>query len=59
MAFASGRLEVKDMVKLGLLLNLAGVVLLLLAMPTLGTAVFGLGAEGVPVEWMMTNATAR
>ena len=61
MAFASGRLEVRDMVRLGLALNAAGVLLLMLAMPTLGAAIFGLGIEVVPEEWRMRagNATAE
>ena len=53
MAYATGRISVGDMVGVGLCLNVVGVVVVLLALHTLGDAVFGLGE--LP-EW--ANGTA-
>ena len=51
MAFASGRLEVKDMVGLGLVMNALGICAVLLFTNTVGLVVFELGGESVPDEW--------
>ena len=52
MAFASGRLEVSDMIGLGLCMNAIGVVIVLLLLYTTGTAIFDLGG-GVP-DWALS-----
>ncbi|XP_077221829.1 tonoplast dicarboxylate transporter [Tasmannia lanceolata] len=39
--FATGHIEIKDMIKIGVLLKLAGITVLSLLMPTLGPYVFG------------------
>ena len=58
MAFASGRLEVRDMVGLGLCMNAIGIVAILLAVHSLGQPAFHLEpAGGVPPEWRVGNAS--
>ena len=60
MAFASGRLEVKDMVGLGLVMNAIGIAAVLFFTHTVGLGVFQLGGEEVPEEWLAGgNATER
>ena len=60
MAFASGRLEVKDMVGLGLVMNAIGIAAVLFFTHTVGLGVFQLGGESVPEEWLAGgNATER
>ena len=51
MAFASGRLEVRDMVGLGLCMNAIGVLAILVAMNTIAIPIFHLDAEPVPDFW--------
>ena len=51
MAFASGRLEVRDMVGLGLCMNAIGVLAILVAMNTIAIPIFHLDAEPVPDVW--------
>ncbi|KAG5011489.1 hypothetical protein AAZX31_09G010600 [Glycine max] len=41
--FATGHIEIKDMLKVGVPLKVAGIVVLSLLMPSLGTIVFGAG----------------
>ena len=43
LAFASGRLRVRDMVTLGLCMNAIGIVAILVVVNTSGAALFGLG----------------
>ena len=54
MAFASGRLRVMDMVGLGLAMNVIGVFVVLIAMHTLGDAIFALGTVGD--QWIIPDA---
>ena len=42
MAFASGRLRISDMLRLGLVMNVLGVFIVLIFLQTIGTAVFEL-----------------
>ena len=51
MAFASGRLEVRDMVGLGLIMNVIGVLAILVAMHTVGALVFLLDGGPTPGVW--------
>ncbi|XP_040588687.1 solute carrier family 13 member 3 [Mesocricetus auratus] len=53
-AFASGHLLVKDMVRTGLLMNLMGVLLLSLAMNTWAQSIFQLGTFP---DWAITHST--
>ncbi|KAM9063289.1 solute carrier family 13 member 3 isoform X2 [Sarcophilus harrisii] len=57
-AFASGHLLVKDMVRTGLLMNLAGVLLLNLAMNTWAQSIFQLGTFPAWAEDHSSNVTA-
>ncbi|XP_074144638.1 Na(+)/dicarboxylate cotransporter 3 isoform X1 [Sminthopsis crassicaudata] len=57
-AFASGHLLVKDMVRTGLLMNLAGVLLLNLAMNTWAQSIFQLGTFPAWAEDHTSNVTA-
>ncbi|XP_072489760.1 Na(+)/dicarboxylate cotransporter 3 isoform X2 [Notamacropus eugenii] len=57
-AFASGHLLVKDMVRTGFLMNLAGVLLLNLAMNTWAQSVFQLGTFPAWAEDHSSNITA-
>ena len=62
MAYASGRLEVKDMVGLGLAMNALGVLAILIAMHTLAPPLFGVGGSDVPDVWRYhdgANVTSR
>ncbi|XP_051832478.1 Na(+)/dicarboxylate cotransporter 3 [Antechinus flavipes] len=56
-AFASGHLLVKDMVRTGLLMNLAGVLLLNLAMNTWAQSIFQLGTFPAWAEDHSSNVT--
>uniref|UniRef100_F6TWV1 Solute carrier family 13 member 3 n=1 Tax=Monodelphis domestica TaxID=13616 RepID=F6TWV1_MONDO len=58
-AFASGHLLVKDMVRTGLLMNIAGVLLLNLAMNTWAQSIFQLGAFPAWAEDHSSNVTER
>ena len=58
MAFASGRLEVRDMIRLGLCMNAAGIVAIMLAMATLAPPIFGLGGADVPAAWRLSASNA-
>ena len=51
MAFASGRLRVAEMVRLGLVMNAIGILAILLALYTIGARLFLLDAQPVPSEW--------
>lgn len=51
MAFASGRLAVRDMIQLGLVMNVIGVIVVLLANATLGAAIYDMGSIGE--EWKL------
>jgi sodium-dependent dicarboxylate transporter 2/3/5 len=48
--FGSGRVRIGDMVKIGIVLNLIGIVVITLLFLTLGRAVFDIPAEGIP-DW--------
>ena len=52
MAFASGRLEVSDMIGLGLCMNAIGVVIVIILLYSTGTVFFDLGG-GVP-DWALS-----
>jgi len=51
LAFASGRLQVRDMISLGLVMNAIGVLTILAAMNTIGNTIFEIGAGSVPDVW--------
>ena len=53
MAFASGRLQVIDMMKAGLLLNVLGVVAIFVVLATTGAAIFELDSvpDWAAAEW--------
>ncbi|XP_049636476.1 Na(+)/dicarboxylate cotransporter 3 [Suncus etruscus] len=57
-AFASGHLMVKDMMRTGFLMNLMGVLLLTMAINTWGQAIFNLGTFPDWAESHSINATA-
>ena len=59
MAFASGRLEVRDMVGLGLCMNVVGIVAIFIWINTIGIAIFGLGGDQVPAMWRMSNISSH
>ena len=59
MAFASGRLAVKDMVGLGLLMNLIGIGVILVSIHTWGALVFDLNVEELPSYWLLEDATTE
>ena len=56
MAFASGRLAVSDMIQIGVVMNVLGVLIVLIANATLGSAIFGMGVVGD--EWRLQAAPA-
>mmetsp|Transcript_33129 Transcript_33129/g.65897 ORF Transcript_33129/g.65897 Transcript_33129/m.65897 type:complete len:140 (-) Transcript_33129:197-616(-) len=58
MAFASGRLTVRDMIAVGLLMNALGILAIMAALWTLGPLIFQLDAQPVPAVWRMSNRTA-
>jgi hypothetical protein len=57
-AFATGRLEVRDMLLPGLALNVAGVAVIVLGMITYGHAIFGieLDVNAGPPRWSLPVA---
>ena len=57
MAFSSGRLQVMDMVRLGLWMNAIGILTIMVAVYTYGMRLFGFGATPVPDVWRLSNAS--
>ena len=57
MAFASGRLQVRDMVYPGLCMNLVGVAVIMAAMHSIGVSIFQTDERPLPGYWVLRNAT--
>ena len=52
------RLKVADMVRLGLCMNLIGIVTILVFLYMSGTVLFGLAASPVPAVWRIANTSS-
>ena len=53
------RLKVKDMVRLGLIMNAIGIVTILIVLYTSGTVLFNLAASPIPEIWRIAaNGTS-
>ncbi|KAK7303381.1 hypothetical protein RJT34_14285 [Clitoria ternatea] len=53
--FATGHIEIKDMLKVGVPLKVAGIFVLSILMPTLGAIVFGTNSDTQELTWVKTN----